>query len=184
MENAIMFRAVTCASLLVMFVATAVQAQITSSPVVTSWPAEVRVVNFPPAVTPVAACNSCAPGPVMVASPVIAAPVTTYYAPTVSYAVPVVTYAQPTTAWRWPFTARYRPAVTYVVPPVYAPTVAYYNPITTYRMPTPPAVSFTSVPVAPTTTYYAPTLASPVVTGPAIMPAPAPISSGCGCSGR
>lgn len=182
-----MFRAVTCASLLGLFWATAAQAQITSSPVVTSWPAEVRVVSYPPAVTPVAACNSCAPAPVTVASPVIAAPVTTYYAPTVSYAVPVVTYAQPTTAWRWPFTARYRPAVTYVVPqPVYAPTVSYYNPITTYRMPTPPDMSITSVPVvaAPTTTYYAPTLASPAVTGPAIVPAPAPVSSGCGCSGR
>jgi hypothetical protein len=183
-----MFRAVTCATLLVMFMAAAAQAQITSSPVVTSWPAQVRVVNYPPAVMPVAAgCNTCSTGPVTVASPVIAAPVTTYYAPPVSYAVPVVTYAPPTTAWRWPWTPRYRPAVAYVVPPpVAVPMVNYYTPTTTYRMPTPPAVDITSYPVvtAPTTTYYAPTLASPAVTGPAIVPAPAPVSSGCGCSGR
>jgi hypothetical protein len=90
--------------------------------------------------------------PVVVARPVVAAPIVVGYAPAaMAYPVTTAAYVAPTTY--------YAPTTTY-----YAPTTAYFAPRTTYYAP------------APTTTYYAPSVAAPVVSAPVTTYyAPSPI---------
>ena len=189
-----MIRVFAWTSLLIALSTVSARAQITSSPVVTSWPSETRIMySAPPAAPPVSMsvctppvvtyCNPCMAGSVASMPPAAAVPVTANYVPTIAYAVPTATFAVPTTTRRWPLTLpQYRPTVTYVVPP---PT--YFNPITTYRMPTPPQINVATIPysAAPITTYYAPTVSSPMMAGrPTMMSAPVVTRRGCGCSGR
>jgi hypothetical protein len=91
--------------------------------------------------------------PVVVARPVVAAPIVVGYAPAaMAYPVTTAAYVAPTMTY-------YAPTTTY-----YAPTTAYFAPRTTYYAP------------APTTTYYAPSVAAPVVSAPVTTYyAPSPI---------
>jgi hypothetical protein len=101
---------------------------------------------------------ACCGQSVMAASPVVAAPVTTYYAPGTSASVvtgsPMPTAVTATTYYAPPVTTYYAPEVTtsYYAPPTtyYAPTTAYYStPVTSYYAP------YTTY-YAPSTTYYSP----------------------------
>jgi hypothetical protein len=94
---------------------------------------------------------ACCGQSVMAASPVVAAPVTTYYAPGTSASVvtgsPMPTAVTATTYYAPPVTTYYapEPVTTY-----YAPTTTYYAPTTAYYAA--PTTSY----YAPYTTYYAP----------------------------
>jgi hypothetical protein len=102
---------------------------------------------------------ACCGQSVMAASPVVAAPVTTYYAPGTSASVvtgsPMPTAVTATTYYAPTVTTYYAPAEP--VTAYYAPTTAYYAPTTAYYAPT---TAYYSAPVtsyyAPYTTYYAP----------------------------
>jgi hypothetical protein len=176
-----MLRVLSLAAVLVAVSAMSATAQITSVPVVTSWPTEVRLMAFPLPAPPPVAINACAPPVVTFCNPCAAggvAPTTTMYAPVTTYYVPTTTYYAPTTAFRLPLIAPlWRPATT----TYYAPSVAYYSPVTSYRMPAPPEISVYDAPVSatPIVTNYAPTVsASPV------MSAPVATGRSCGCGAR
>ncbi|MHB8864914.1 MAG: hypothetical protein ACYC6N_21105 [Pirellulaceae bacterium] len=178
-----MVRILSLAAVLVVLSAVSATAQITSIPVVTSWPSDVRLTTYAlPAQAPVA-LDVCAPPVVTFCNPCVtggvpAAPMMTVNAPTTTYYLPTTAYYAPTTAFRVPVVASVRrpAAVAY-----YAPAAVYSSPLTSYRMPAAPEMSVSALPVtiAPTTSYYA-----PAVSAPALMSAPVSAGRSCGCGGH
>jgi hypothetical protein len=111
-----------------------------AAPVTAYYPAQ-PVVSYVPERVGLFGLRTAYRPVVSYAAPVVAAPVTSYYAP----AAPVTTYYAPAA----PVTTYYAPA---------APVTTYYAPaapVTTYYAPAAPVTSYYA-PAAPVTTYYAP----------------------------